>query len=83
MLNLEEITIKVSPEIAQAYRQASEENQEQIQLKITALLQSQMIYSHQEKIRKFRETMDKASQEAQANGLNPEILESILSETNE
>ncbi|HEY9704960.1 MAG TPA: hypothetical protein V6C58_21150 [Allocoleopsis sp.] len=83
MVNLEEITIKVSPEIAKAYRQASEENQEQIQLKITALLQSQMIYSHQEKIRQFRETMDKASQEAQANGLNPEILESILSETNE
>jgi ribosomal protein S3AE len=83
MLNLEEITIKVSPEIAQAYRRASQKDQEQIQLKIMALLQSQMISSHQEKIKKLRETMDKASEEAQANGLTPEILEEILAETNE
>ena len=33
MINLEEITIKVSPEIAEAYRQASKKEQEQIQLK--------------------------------------------------
>jgi hypothetical protein len=83
MLNLEEITIKVSSEIAQAYRLASKQEQEQIQLKISALLQSQMMESWQEKIKKFRETMDLASQEAQTNGLTPEILEQILTETND
>jgi hypothetical protein len=79
----EEITIKVSPEIAQTYSQASPEDQEQIQLKMIALLQAQMMYSHQEKVKKFRETMDKASEEAQANGLTPEILEEILAENND
>ncbi|ACB51265.1 hypothetical protein cce_1915 [Crocosphaera subtropica ATCC 51142] len=38
MINLEEITIKVSPELAQVYRQASTETQEQIQAKINNLL---------------------------------------------
>jgi hypothetical protein len=83
MINLEEITLKVSSEIAQAYRQASQEELEQIQLKITALLQAQMMSSHQEKLKKFRETMDQASNEAQAKGLTPEILEEILAETND
>ena len=83
MLNLEEITVKVSSEIAQLYHQVSQEELEQIQLKITALLQAQMISSHQEKLQKFRETMDKASEEAQANGLTPEILEEILTENND
>jgi hypothetical protein len=83
MINLEEITVKVSSEIAQAYRQSSQEDQEQIQLKITALLQAQMMSSHQEKLAKFRATMDKASEEAQANGLTPEILADLLAETND
>jgi hypothetical protein len=83
MINLEEITLKVSSEIAQAYRQASEEQLEQIQLKMTALLQAQIIYSHQEKLRKFRETMNQASDEAQDQGLTPEILEEILTETHD
>ena len=83
MINLEEITIKVSPEIAEAYRQASTKEQEQIQLKIAALMQSQIIYSHPEKINQFRQTMDLASQEAESKGLTPERLESILSETND
>lgn len=45
-----------------------------------ALLQSQIMSSHQEKLKKFRETMNQASQQAQANGLTPEILEEILNE---
>lgn len=83
MINQEEITIKVPSEIASAYRHASQETQEQIQLKVTALLQAQIMESRKEKLKKFRETMNKASEEAQANGLTPEILESILSETDE
>ncbi|CCQ65480.1 MULTISPECIES: hypothetical protein [Crocosphaera] len=83
MINLEEITIKISPELAQIYRQASTETQAQIQSKITALLESQIMSYHQEKLKKFRETMDKCSEEAQANGLTPEILKEILADTNE
>ncbi|GBF79990.1 hypothetical protein [Aphanothece sacrum] len=83
MIKQEEITIKVSSEIAQIYRQASQEEQEQLQLKISALLQLQIMESRQQKLKKFRETMDKSSQEAQANGLTPEILEAILSETDD
>ena len=83
MINLEEITIKISPELAQIYRQASTENQAQIQSKITALLESQIMSYHQEKLKKVRETMDKCSEEAQANGLTPEILKEILADTNE
>jgi hypothetical protein len=83
MIKLEEITLKVSSEIAQAYRQASQEELEQIQLKITALLQAQMMSSYQEKLQKFRETMNQASDEAQAKGLTPEILEKILAETHD
>lgn len=50
MINQEEITIKVSSEIARAYRQASQQEQEQIQLKLSALLQSQVIESRKEKL---------------------------------
>ena len=41
--------IKISPELAQIYRQASTETQAQIQSKITALLESQIMSYHQEK----------------------------------
>ncbi|CCQ57184.1 hypothetical protein CWATWH0005_3194 [Crocosphaera watsonii WH 0005] len=51
MINLEEITIKISPELAQIYRQASTETQAQIQSKITALLESQIMSYHQEKLK--------------------------------
>ncbi len=83
MKNDGQITIKVTPEIANNYSQASAEDKEQIQLKITALLQSQMLYSYEENLQKFRQTMDQASEEAQANGLTPEILADILAEKND
>ena len=83
MINSEEITIKVSAEIAQAYRQAAKEEQEQIELKIAALMQAQIAYSPLKNIDQFRKTMDLASQEVKSKGLTPEILESILSEKND
>lgn len=88
MINSEEITIKVSSDIAQAYRQATTEEQEQMQLKIAALMRSallargarsQIAYSQRENIEQFRKTMDLASQEAESKGLTPEMLELILS----
>lgn len=79
MINSNEITIKVSSDIAQAYRQATTEEKEQIQLKIAALMRSQIAYSQRENIEQFRKTMDLASQEAESKGLTPEMLELILS----
>lgn len=78
MITKEEIIIKVPFEVAEAYRNATEEEREQLQLKIAAIMQSQFTTKRQEAIARLRNTMDKASQEAQERGLTPEILESIL-----
>ncbi|MEC4879825.1 MAG: hypothetical protein SAL70_00540 [Scytonema sp. PMC 1070.18] len=80
MITKAEITIKVPSEIAQAYRNATEEQREQLQLKITAIMQSQLTTLRQEAVARLRNTMDKASQEAQERGLTPKILESIVND---
>ncbi len=80
MITKEEITIKVPFEVAEAYRNASEEEREQLQLKIVAIMQSQFSTDRQEAIARLRNTMDKASLEAQERGLTLEILESILND---
>jgi vacuolar-type H+-ATPase subunit E/Vma4 len=80
MITKEEITIKVPFEVAEAYRNASEEEREQLQLKIAAIMQSQFTTDRQEAITRLRNTMDKASLEAQERGLTLEILESILND---
>lgn len=78
MIIQEEITIKVPSNLAQAYRNATAEEREQLQLKIAAILQSQFKTDRQTAILRLKNTMDQASLEAQARGLTPEILESIL-----
>jgi glycerate-2-kinase len=80
MITKEEITIKVPLEVAEAYRNATEEEREQLQLKIATIMQSQFTTSKQEAIARLRNTMDEISQEAQERGLTPEILESILND---
>lgn len=80
MITKEEITIKVPSEVAEAYRNATEEEPEQLQLKITAIMQSQFTTKRLESIAHLRNTMDKASLEAQERGLTPEILKSILND---
>lgn len=80
MITKEEIIIKVPSEIAEAYHNASEEEKQQLQLKIAAIMQSQFTLSRKESITRLRNTMDKASKEAQERGLTPEILESILND---
>ncbi len=80
MILKEEITIKVPSEVAEAYRNATEEEQQQLQLKIAAIMQSQFRIPRLESITRLRKTMDKASLEAQERGLTPEILESILND---
>lgn len=80
MITKEEITIKVPPEVAEAYRNSTEEEREQLQLKIAAIMQSQFTTPRLESIARLRNTMDKASLEAQERGLTPEILKSILND---
>lgn len=80
MITKEEITIKVSFEVAEACRSASEEERQELQLKIAEIMQSQFKTKRQEAIARLRNTMDKASQEAQKRGLTPKILESILND---
>ncbi len=78
MITTEEIIIKVPSELASAYHNATEEERYQLQLKIAAIMQTQFTMKRQEAIARLRNTMDKASLEAQERGLTPEILESIL-----
>lgn len=80
MITSEDITIKVPKDVAEAYRSATREEKEQIQLKIVAIMQLKMGKGRTEAVKKLRQTMDSASQEAQNRGLTPEILESILNE---
>ena len=68
------ITIQVDPEAAQAYAAASPEMQWKIQLLLSLHLRDLTLKPR----RSLLETMDELSAEAQANGLTPEILESIL-----
>ncbi len=80
MITKEEIIIKVPSKIAEAYRNATKEEREQLQQKIAIMMQSQFTTKNSESITRLRDTMDKASQEAQEKGLTPEILQSILND---
>lgn len=75
-----EITIQVPSELAQAYRNFTEIEREQIEAKITDLLATQLETRRKAAVEKLRQTMKKASEEAKARGLTPEILESILND---
>lgn len=78
MNTIEEIIIKVPSNIAEAYRRSTKEEQEQIQLKLALIMESNLLNNRKEAIQRLRKTMDEVSQEAQAKGLTPEILDSIL-----
>ena len=77
MSAIEEITIKVPQEIAEVYRKATEDEQQQIAMRIGVILKSSM-RSKSEALARLRQTMDEISGEVTAKGLTPEILESIL-----
>lgn len=79
MINInEEITLKVPLDVAQAYRQATEEEQQQIVARLAVMVRSPL--ARVDAVKKLSKTMDDISKEAQANGLTPEILESILND---
>ena len=69
---MENITIQVDPEIAQAYREAEPEKQQ------NALLVFNLILKELFKDASVEETVQQIRQETEKNGLTPEILESIL-----
>ena len=73
--NTEEITIRVAPEAANAYRSASEENRHKmdvlLSLRLTDATQSEG---------SLQELMHEIGRKAQERGLTPEILQSILEE---
>jgi hypothetical protein len=74
-MQTEEITIRVAPNDAKAYREASEERRRKLDLllamKLHDVLQPGVTLST---------LMDEVSRKAEERGLTPEILESILNE---
>ena len=73
---MENITIQVEPEIAKAYREAEQEKQQKIQIFLNIMLQKAVSQ------KPLLDIMEEASQQAIANGMTPEILESILNDEN-
>jgi len=69
------ITIRVSPEAARVYNTATAEQQRKLEvllsLKLTEIARAP---------RPLENVMDEISRKAQARGLTPEILESLLNE---
>lgn len=72
----EEITIKVTTEVAQAYQNATEKEKQHLQTLI-ALFFRQDATKEMDFLGKI---MDEISEKAVARGLTPEVLESILNE---
>jgi hypothetical protein len=74
-MQTEEITIRVDPEAAQAYRAASEQERRKLDLLLSLRLHDALRPSGS-----LKELMRDISRKAQERGLTPEILESILRE---
>lgn len=73
---MENITIQVDPEIAKVYREAEPEKKQKIQIFLNIMLQKAVSQ------KPLLDIMEEASQQAIANGITPEILESILNDEN-
>ena len=73
------ITIEVDAETAKVYTEASPEDRLRIQMLLSLRLRELV----NTPVRSLREVMDEMAAEAAANGLTPEILESILRDEDE
>ena len=69
---MENITIKVDHEIAKVYREAEPEKQQNVLLIFNLILKELF------KDASFEEIVEQIRQEAEKNGLTPEILEELL-----
>lgn len=76
-MTTEKISIEVSPEAAEIYRSASPEEKERIGI-LADLLIRKPVNNDFDFLGKL---MDEISDRAEARGLTPEILESLLNET--
>jgi hypothetical protein len=74
----EEIVLKVPLDVAETYRKSTDEEQAQIAARLSVMLRSQL--TKEAAIAKLNQTMDNISEQAQARGLTPEMLESILND---
>ena len=74
-MNTEEITIRVAPEAAQAYRAATDAERRKLDLLLSLRLHDAL-----RPAALLRDVMRDISRKAQERGLTPEILESILHE---
>lgn len=72
----EEITIKVSPNVAQAYQKATERKKQSLATLVSLFLREDM----NEDVDFLGKLMDEISDRAVSRGLTPEILETILNE---
>ena len=72
----EEITIKVSPNVAQAYQKATERKKQSLATLVSVFLRDDM----NEEVDLLGKLMDEISYKAVSRGLTPEILETILNE---
>ena len=72
-MQTEEITIRVDPQAAQAYRSANEQDRRKFDL-----LLSMRLHEAARPEGSLEELMRDISRRAQARGLTPEIVESIL-----
>jgi hypothetical protein len=70
----EEITIKVSPNVAQAYQKATEHKKQSLATLVSVFFRE----DENKKVDFLGKLMDKISDRAVARGLTPEILETIL-----
>ena len=68
------ITIEVDNKIAKAYREAEPEKQQKISMFLNVMLKKAI------RPKPLLEVMEEASKQAIANGMTPEILESILND---
>ena len=76
MNSTEEITIKVSPKVAVAYQNATEQEKQRLQTIVTLFLDRDSSNNNDF----LGIIMNEISDQAQERGLTPEILESILNE---
>ncbi len=79
MAAVEKIAIEVPLAVAEAYRGATEPERLQIAARIGMMLRV-ATGDREDAVYRLKQTMDEIGNEAVANGLTPEILESILND---
>jgi hypothetical protein len=72
-MTTDQITINVAPDVAQAYREATDEDRRKLDVLLSLRL-SDALHSS----RSLQDLMREISRNARSRGMTPEILESIL-----